>query len=254
MTPTGGVIVHKTGTVNIVASAGALADTVSFAVNVSLPRLRLVSINGVNINRVGPTAVADSFKAIIEVKTASTGFVVNTVFFVTKAPFANTVTPPTSSNIQPGETALVQVRDPYAPAGSYTAHAAAQAGPVQLSGPDVAVNVTNSDVSPPELQSLNPLSDTTWTAGTPLTITFNLVDLQSGIEGYTVQSTWASPQPVGCIDNPEGGVDPQSTFLGIPVSLNFTGCLVPLGKNTIVITGVDRAGNTTIKTLTITGI
>ncbi|MEO7043263.1 MAG: hypothetical protein ABI035_13460 [Gemmatimonadaceae bacterium] len=254
VTPTGGVIVHKTGTVNIVASAGRLADTASFAVNVSLPRLRLVSINGVDVNLSGPTAVADSFDVVIEVRNPSTGSVINTVLFSTSSPSPRTVTPPAPSNIQPGETALVGVRDPYAPAGSYNVHAATHAGSIGVSGAEVPVDVTNSDAIPPELRSLNPSSDTTWAAGTPLLITFNEVDLQSGVDGFTTQSTWASPQPAGCIDNEAGGVDPHSDFQGIPVTLEFKGCLVPLGVNTIIITAVDRAGNTTVKTLKITGI
>lgn len=254
VTSTGGVVLHKTGTVNVVASAGALADTVSFHVDVSLPRLRIVSINGVSINPAGATAVADSFNAVIEVRNPSTGSVIENVFFATGKPFVRTVTPRTGSSIQPGETALVQILDPFAPAGSYTAYAMAQAGSVQLSGPEILVDVTNSDASPPELQSLNPSSDTTWTAGTPLTISFNLVDLQSGVDGFAVHSAWASPQPAGCMDTPTGGVDQHVTFLGIPVTLNFTGCVVPRGTNTIVITTFDRAGNTTTKTLTITGI
>jgi len=113
--------------------------------------------------------------------------------------------------------------------------------------------VTNSDVTAPQLQSLSPSQDTTWQSGTALKITLNVVDLESGVQGFSVHTTWATPQPAGCIDNQSGGVDLGFGILGIPVVLDFPGCTVPPGVNTILITGMDRAGNTTTRTLKITG-
>lgn len=254
VTPPGNVIVRNSGSVRVVATVGNVADTVTLALKVTLPSLRLVSINGVSLTAAGPNAVADSFNVSIEVRNPPDGYVVSTVFFVANTPIGKSSNDtPTPSNIQPGETRTIVVRDLFTPHGSYDAYPQALTGPFQVSGPHVPLAVTNSDVTPPQLQSLSPSQDTTWQAGTALRITLNVADLQSGVQGFSVLTTWASPQPVGCIDNQTGGVDPGFGILGIPVILDFPGCKVPLGVNTIVITGMDRAGNTTSRTLKITG-
>lgn len=251
----GDVMVWKSGTARIVATVGIAADTVALALKVTLPRLRLVSINGVSLTPAGPNAVADSFNVSVEVRNPSSGSVINTVALVINPPAGQGIaTTKGALGIQPGETRITAVRSLYAPGGSYAAHAQAVVGSLLAASPVVPVMVTNSDVIPPQLLSLSPANDTTWTAGTPLKITLNVVDTQSGVEGFYVHSTWAAAQPAGCIDNPIGSVDPGITFQGIPVTLDFAGCVVPLGANTIQITGIDRAGNTTTRTLTITGI
>lgn len=252
---TGDVMVWKSGTARIVATVGNAADTVALALKVTLPRLRIVSINGVAVTPGTPTAVADSFNVSIEVRNPSSGSVITAVMLVTNPSVSQAFVAATGPlNIQPGATSVITVRNLYAPAGSYTAHAQVTGAALQVPSPNVPVVVTNSDVIPPQLLSLAPANDTTWTAGTSLKITLNVVDTQSGVEGFYVHSTWAAPQPAGCIDNPTGGVDPAVTFQGIPVTLTFAGCTVPRGVNTIQITGIDRAGNTTTRTLIITGI
>jgi hypothetical protein len=251
---TGNVIVRNSGSVRVVASTGNVADTVTLTLKVTLPSLRLVSINGVVLTAAGPNAVADSFNVSIEVRNPPDGYVVNTVFFTANTPIGQTQNDtPTSLDIQPGETRTIVVRDLFTPHGAYDAYAQASAGAFQVAGPHVPIVVTNSDVIPPQLQSMSPSQDTTWQSGTALKITLNVADLESGVQGFNVHTTWASPQPAGCIDNQSGGVDPGFGILGIPVVLDFPGCTVPIGVNTVVITGIDRAGNTTSKTLTITG-
>lgn len=251
----GNVVVRRSGIARIVAAAANVADTAAFTFRVTLPTLRLVSINGVTLNAVGPNAVADSFNVSIEVRNPPDGYVLSTVIFAANTPTGrSSTTTPSALSIQPGETRTVVVRNRYTPKGNYTARPEGYAGPFSVSGQSVLLAVTNSDVIPPQLLSLAPAHDTTWKAGTPLKITLNVVDLESGVHGFNVKTTWAGPQNPGCIGNPSGGVDPNVTFNGIPVTLDFSGCVVPLGANIIVITGMDRAGNTTTKTLTITGI
>lgn len=250
----GGVVIRNSGTVRVIAAAGTAADTVTLTVKVTLPSLRIASINGVTMTATGPNAVADSFNVGIEVRNPPDGYVVSTVFFVANTPTGASITDPsTPSNIQPGETRIVAMKNYYAPHGSYDAYPRALTGSFEVSGPHVPLVVTNRDVTPPELQSLSPSQDTTWQSGTALQITLDVADLESGVQGFFVQTTWASPQPAGCMDHPSGSVDPSVNFMGIPVVLNFPGCTVPVGVNTVVITGVDRAGNTTSKTLKITG-
>jgi hypothetical protein len=250
----GKLIVRNSGTERVVAAAGTVADTVTLVLKVTLPSLRLVSINGVTLSPAGPNAVADSFNVAIEVRNPPDGYVVGTVFFVANTPIGtSTGNPPAASNIQPGETRTVAIRDLFTPPGNYDAYPRVLAGSLDVSGSHIPLTVSNSDVTPPQLQSLSPSQDTTWQSGTALKITLNVVDLESGVEGFVVQATWASPQQAGCMDHPSGVVDPNVNFTGIPVTLNFTGCVVPLGVNTVVITGIDRAGNTTSRTLKITG-
>lgn len=109
------------------------------------------------------------------------------------------------------------------------------------------------DYLPPIIALIAPAHDTTWTAGTPLRLKFNVFDNGSGVQGYFFTTTWSAPQPAGCISNPVGTVDLNSAFTSIPAVADFSGCSVPVGLNTIIITAYDRTGNTTGTTLWITG-
>ena len=250
----GSVIVRSGGTARIVATAGAVADTATLRLKISLPSLRLVSINGVPLSATGPNAVTDSFNVSIEVRNPPDGYVLNALSLVVNTPDGPTIAGPiTAPNIQPGETRTLVVRDMYTPPGTYDAYARVTAGTFEIAAPHIPLVVSNDDVTPPQLQGLTPSQDTTWKAGTPLRIVFNLVDLESGVQGYTVKTTWAVAPAPGCVDNETGGVDTYIRVMGIPVTLSFSGCTVPVGVNTIVITGIDRAGNKTVKTLKITG-
>lgn len=137
-----------------------------------------------------------------------------------------------------------------APAGEYSVVPTLQDS-VPLIGDSVPVSVTNSDVTPPDLQFVNPLDSAVVTEDTT-TLVFQATD-PSGVREYDVDFDWSVWLPGGVGVGPVtrgGGLSPSTRITSlraqVPMPMPFR-----TGENPIIISVMDMAWNWTVDTLVV---